>query len=154
MTTNQMTTTEITTRIAELEAKTAQPGHHPTEIYTRIVGYYRSLANWNAGKREEYNHRVTFREDLASQPHEKTTKPTSWIAFVKDNCPQCPALKNKLPLLPFEGVTFNVSNSEGFDAAVAHDVMATPTLILLDGNGGEVLRITSALDWNRVEAAL
>jgi len=32
--------------------------------------------------------------------------------------------------------------------------MATPTLILIDENGNEVLRITSALDWNRVEAAL
>jgi ribonucleoside-triphosphate reductase len=149
-----MTTTEISTRIAELEARAAQPGHHPTEIYTRIVGYYRSLANWNAGKREEYNHRVTFREDLAQQPHEKANKPTSWIAFVKDNCPQCPAMKSKLPLLPFEGTTVNVSSTEGFDAAVTHDVMATPTLLLLDGHGSEVLRITSALDWNRVEAAL
>ena len=32
----------------------------PTEIYTRIVGYYRSLTNWNKGKREEYLHRRTF----------------------------------------------------------------------------------------------
>jgi ribonucleoside-triphosphate reductase len=31
-----------------------------TEIYTRIVGYYRSLKNWNKGKREEYDHRRTF----------------------------------------------------------------------------------------------
>ena len=58
-----MTKTEIDTRIAELEAKKANPGTFPTEIYTRIVGYYRSLANWNAGKREEYNHRQMFAED-------------------------------------------------------------------------------------------
>jgi ribonucleoside-triphosphate reductase len=32
----------------------------PTEIYTRIVGYYRSLNNWNKGKREEYDRRRTF----------------------------------------------------------------------------------------------
>jgi len=152
MTTNAMTTTEVQTRIAELEARAATPGHHPTEIYTRIVGYYRSLANWNAGKREEYNHRVTFREDLAQQPHAKTGKPTSWVAFIKDNCPQCPALKAKLPLLPFEGVAHNVGTTEGFDAAVTHEVLVTPTLVLLDAEGREVHRITSALDWNQIEA--
>jgi hypothetical protein len=31
-----------------------------TEVYTRIVGYYRSIKNWNKGKREEYNYRVPF----------------------------------------------------------------------------------------------
>jgi hypothetical protein len=31
-----------------------------TEVYTRIVGYYRSLKNWNKGKRQEYNHRLSF----------------------------------------------------------------------------------------------
>ena len=149
-----MTKTQIQTRIALLETRMAQPGHHPTEIYTRIVGYYRSLANWNAGKREEYDHRVTYREGLSEQLSSKSDKPTSWLAFVKDNCPQCPALKSKLPLIPVAGTIFNVGEVQGFDAAVTHEVMATPTLILIDENGNEVLRITSALDWNRVEAAL
>jgi len=31
-----------------------------TEVYTRIVGYYRSLKNWNRGKRDEYLRRVPF----------------------------------------------------------------------------------------------
>ncbi len=31
-----------------------------TEVYARIVGYYRSVRNWNKGKREEYNHRLMF----------------------------------------------------------------------------------------------
>ena len=31
-----------------------------TEVYARIVGYYRSVRNWNKGKREEYNHRKLF----------------------------------------------------------------------------------------------
>lgn len=31
-----------------------------TEIYSRIVGYYRSLKNWNAGKKEEFAQRVVF----------------------------------------------------------------------------------------------
>lgn len=32
----------------------------PPEIYSRIVGYYRSLVNWNHGKREEFTTRTTY----------------------------------------------------------------------------------------------
>lgn len=31
-----------------------------TEVYTRIVGYYRPVKNWNRGKKSEYNERKTF----------------------------------------------------------------------------------------------
>ena len=31
-----------------------------TEVYTRIVGYYRSVKNWNKGKRQEYNYRLPY----------------------------------------------------------------------------------------------
>ena len=31
-----------------------------TEVYARIVGYYRSVRNWNKGKRDEYDHRKMF----------------------------------------------------------------------------------------------
>lgn len=33
------------------------------EIYSRVVGYYRPLDNWNNGKKEEYNERVEFDEE-------------------------------------------------------------------------------------------
>jgi len=44
------------------------PGEHficprcgaEAEVYTRIVGYYRSVRNWNKGKREEYGIRTLF----------------------------------------------------------------------------------------------
>jgi ribonucleoside-triphosphate reductase len=41
-----------------------------TEVYARIVGYYRSVRNWNRGKREEYRHRVSFSgfQHAAAQP--------------------------------------------------------------------------------------
>lgn len=51
---------EIDSRIAELQEELENVEGTRTEIYTRIVGYYRSLKNWNKGKREEYDHRVTF----------------------------------------------------------------------------------------------
>jgi len=31
-----------------------------TEIYSRVVGYFRPVSNWNRGKREEFNDRKTF----------------------------------------------------------------------------------------------
>ena len=39
-----------------------------TEVYARIVGYYRSVRNWNKGKREEYDHRKMFEYDGAETP--------------------------------------------------------------------------------------
>lgn len=32
----------------------------PCEVYSRIVGYYRPLHNWNDGKREEFKDRKEF----------------------------------------------------------------------------------------------
>lgn len=32
----------------------------PTEVYSRIVGYYRPVKNWNDGKRQEYTERNNY----------------------------------------------------------------------------------------------
>jgi ribonucleoside-triphosphate reductase len=37
----------------------------PAEVYSRIVGYYRSVRNWNKGKLEEYGERKLFRIEAA-----------------------------------------------------------------------------------------
>ncbi len=50
----------IEARIAELKAELPKVEGGPTEVYSRIVGYYRSVRNWNAGKREEYGQRLAF----------------------------------------------------------------------------------------------
>lgn len=34
-----------------------------TEVYSRIVGYYRPVQNWNAGKKEEYKFRKVYGEE-------------------------------------------------------------------------------------------
>lgn len=31
-----------------------------TEIFSRVVGYYRPVQNWNLGKKEEFKDRKTF----------------------------------------------------------------------------------------------
>ncbi len=54
------TIAEIDREINRLEEELAEIKGRPTEVYSRIVGYYRSLRNWNRGKREEYSHRIVF----------------------------------------------------------------------------------------------
>jgi anaerobic ribonucleoside-triphosphate reductase len=31
------------------------------EIYSRVTGYFRPVANWNIGKKEEFNDRLNFK---------------------------------------------------------------------------------------------
>jgi len=50
----------IEREIAEAKAEMENVRGTETEVYTRIVGYYRSLSNWNKGKRDEYNIRRPF----------------------------------------------------------------------------------------------
>ena len=62
--------------VAEIDAEIEQVKHeledvHGTEaeVYARIVGYYRSVRNWNKGKREEYKERKVFtpsKEEMAA----------------------------------------------------------------------------------------
>ena len=33
----------------------------PCEVYSRVVGYYRPVQNWNLGKKEEFKERVVFK---------------------------------------------------------------------------------------------
>ena len=51
---------ELERKLADLKAELDQVEGRPTEVYSRIVGYYRSVRNWNAGKRAEYSRRQTF----------------------------------------------------------------------------------------------
>lgn len=32
----------------------------PTEVYSRVVGYYRPVDNWNHGKRQEFEERSDY----------------------------------------------------------------------------------------------
>ena len=42
------------------------------EIYSRVVGYFRPVNNWNRGKKEEFSERSKMKlpENLVSEPDE------------------------------------------------------------------------------------
>ncbi len=52
---------DMNTEIVVLKAKLEKVEGTETEVYTRIVGYYRALKNWNKGRRKEYNDRLPFK---------------------------------------------------------------------------------------------
>lgn len=51
---------ELEERLVALKSELASAEGTDTEVYSRIVGYYRAVRNWNAGKREEYAHRKVY----------------------------------------------------------------------------------------------
>lgn len=51
---------EVNQRIEAVEEQLSSVKGEDCEVYARIVGYYRSVRNWNSGKREEYRERKAF----------------------------------------------------------------------------------------------
>ncbi len=169
---------EIDTRIQDLTEELERVEGTPTEIYTRIVGYYRSLKNWNRGKREEYNHRVTFRpnqnthrdadpdpgraaaqrvrgqeERASSFTHPRNIEGTpdhasgapiqSYTYFYREHCPNCPPVRSYVEQLPIRGTMVDVDTGNGMQEAINHQILSTPTVILMDSRGYEVAQAGS-----------
>ena len=56
-----MTELEIIDKeIADLNDRLPRIKGRKTEVYSRIVGYYRSVGNWNQGKRSEFDERRVY----------------------------------------------------------------------------------------------
>lgn len=51
---------EIMDRISELEKQLKDVKGTECEIYSRCVGYFRPVKNWNEGKQAEFKDRVPF----------------------------------------------------------------------------------------------
>jgi ribonucleoside-triphosphate reductase len=131
----------------------------PAEVYSRIVGYYRSVRNWNKGKREEYGERRLYQvseKRIAVKPC--ITAPFGAKApgnpevslsggeaqrillFVRPTCPACPPAKDAAGRLGIPVDLVNTDTADGFAEAERRQVMSTPTAILLAGNGAELGR--------------
>jgi hypothetical protein len=189
----------IEARIDELRGELGRAEGTPTEVYSRIVGYYRSVRNWNAGKREEYGQRLVFdlpaEEGLArkgaptaSGPRAERAEPApaeappaasmpaaaistaaalmaadvrdssrvrdGVLVFTREACPNCPPVANYVVASGMKAVFVDVDGDEGFALARDFGVMATPTVLALDGEGRESFRAFDVKGLrNRLESA-
>jgi ribonucleoside-triphosphate reductase len=57
-----------------------------TEVYSRIVGYYRPIKNWNDGKRAEFSDRKEFIVDKSLVNNTNTTEPVFLSPVEKVSC--------------------------------------------------------------------
>ena len=163
------TIAEIDAEIAETQQELDTVRGDDTEVYARIVGYYRSVRNWNKGKRDEYNQRLSFTvpENLAEpsafeavKKHEENgfnSAPVSkaviesYELFTRATCPHCPAVKQYLADTAISGTHIDVDTDQGLADAAAKGVLATPTVIFYDSTGNEIAR---AHNTTEIEALL
>lgn len=61
-----MTLSEINAEIVKTKAALNDVHGTECEVYDRIVGYYRSVKNWNKGKREEWSMRKKFDKSITA----------------------------------------------------------------------------------------
>ena len=154
-------------RLAELRGELASAEGTPTEVYSRIVGYYRSVRNWNAGKREEYGQRLPFAFpegkamrgaiSTSAQSAASVTRPEAVVAavsapnaaaslrdgilvFMREACPNCPPVKNYVVESGMKAVFVDVDKEAGLELARDLGVLATPTVLGLDADGCEAFR--------------
>ncbi|MDR0636926.1 MAG: hypothetical protein LBF87_07590 [Treponema sp.] len=133
---------------------------NPAEVYSRIVGYYRSVRNWNRGKREEYGERLLYNADAAVEapvtpqaaaPVSVACTPVARevqdvnldsrvLLFVRPACPACPSAKVAAGRLGIPVDMVNADTEAGLAEAVKRHVLSTPTAILLAKDGRELGR--------------
>ncbi|GHT63220.1 hypothetical protein FACS1894110_00550 [Spirochaetia bacterium] len=136
----------------------------PAEVYSRIVGYYRSVRNWNRGKREEYGERrlydaavslsclqekggntasvpaETLRGKTKSRNAVEKTERARLLLFVRPACPACPSAKEAAGRLGIPVDLVNADTEAGLAEAARRNVLSTPTAILLSASGEELDR--------------
>ena len=118
----------------------------PTEIYSRITGYYRPVQNWNDGKLQEYANRTEYDiehselkrpvsavvtlSDYASEVKVSVDTPTEVrYLFTTKTCPNCKLAKEYL-----KGVSYiPIDAEENMELATKYGIMQAPTLVVVSG---------------------
>lgn len=93
---------KINEEIAQLKIELENVQGTSTEVYARIVGYYRSVKNWNRGKKEEYRFRKDFNAGKACDAA-TTTRSTEVAAIKMKNQNEMP-VKKKIEKLTINAV--------------------------------------------------
>ena len=152
---------EVEKEIAETKAALKDVHGNETEVYARIVGYYRSVNHWNKGKRDEFDQRKMFTLEASTEyditaadgPCEcsapaKMTKAeevtdlesVTYEMYTRKTCPNCPPVKAFMANVEMPGRNIDVDTDEGLSEAANKGVFAAPTVIFYNNAGVETAR--------------
>lgn len=152
---------QIEREIAETQAELQNVHGTETEVYARIVGYYRAVKHWNNGKRDEFNLRKMFTledsnlnetavspvEELidtvevsSAATSESDTESVTYELYTRKTCPNCPPVKDFMDKVDLPGKSINVDTKEGLAEAAKNGIFATPTVIFYNAAGEETAR--------------
>jgi glutaredoxin-related protein len=159
---------EIENKIEELKGELQCIKGEDTEVYARIVGYYRPVNNWNKGKKDEFFQRLHFECDenkkeetsevikLSDQSNTETEKDSLEITvnekgkikhykmFYSEHCPGCKPVKSILQNYKLKGTEINASTKEGLEEALKNNITGTPTVLFYDEADNLVSRAHNA----------
>jgi len=154
------TLAEIDKEIAETKMELQNVHGTETEVYARIVGYYRAVKHWNKGKRDEFDQRKMFTledskeyditaVDSVKAEKAKTTAKVETInntesvtfeMYTRKTCPNCPPVKEFMSHLDMAGRSIDVDTADGLAEAAKKGVFASPTVIFYNAAGVETAR--------------
>ena len=135
----------------------------PTEVYSRITGYYRPVQNWNDGKAQEYKDRRVYdigasrlvkkhgeAEVKAEETAPKAEAKEGLLLIATTKCPNCKIVAADLEKLgiPFE----KVYADEHPEKAKELGVKQAPTLVVTKDGATE--KLTGVTDIRRYLATL
>lgn len=156
----ERTLEQIDKEIAETKEALKNVHGTETEVYARIVGYYRAVKHWNKGKRDEFDMRKMFtiedskeydisavesnKNDVEENVVQKNpvlqTESVTYEIFTRKTCPNCPPVKKFVSELKMPGVCVDVDTEDGLANAAKKGVFATPTVIFYNASGIETAR--------------
>lgn len=156
---------QVEEEIAQIQEELKDVHGTQTEVYARIVGYYRAVRNWNKGKADEFKHRKMFTlEDSNRYDVTEADKPcacskvskvaqvqksstiasneqiASYDIFVRKTCPNCPPVKEYMSNINLTGNMIDVDTQEGLSEAALKGVFAAPTVIVYNEKHEEIAR--------------
>ena len=123
-----------------------------TEVYSRITGYYRPVANWNDGKSEEFRARKTYIPENSVLTHGVLSEDAvveqvieasleDITLFATKTCPNCKMAKM---LLDKAGIKYKVVDAEeNPDLTKKYNVHKAPTLLVPTEDGYEAFENAS-----------
>ncbi|MEE8807864.1 MAG: ribonucleoside triphosphate reductase [Lactimicrobium sp.] len=138
----------------------------PTEVYSRITGYYRPVKNWNAGKAQEFKDRKTYavdgitsctsfeesrKEDSVGVDAGKKEEPTApavlsskkYLLFTTPTCPNCRIIEK---FLDEQNVAYEIKDAlANKDLTQKYGILQAPTMVVESEDGPKLYVNTGSI---------